>query len=343
MIFDEPVVSSPLVPYARLGTWLRHYLPGLPFFRGEALPADAQVDRDLSLDILTSRWIRLLCENRPDVIVADCRPELFWAAAALRIPLFGVVSYVWSEEGNSRFGEPGRTTDERETDQTLLHRFNEVGEWRGLRPAVDCWEPFRGQKSLVPDAREFAQSDCDWSLTLGAQIWDPGCEGVSLPLILQPLGSPLAYVTSGSSHFDIMEDVAKRLATMGVGVVLSGGARQTTGSFGRQDRLLSWHGLAPGCQLASAADVVVCHGGSQTLYQAARSGTFAYVIPQHFDHERNGRMFASHGLAAAVSSSEPKAIANEIVAKLRVGIPRVSLAKDPPPDHRRLVEFLEMP
>jgi hypothetical protein len=348
-LFQTPVHASPQVPYAMLGDWLGCYLPGLPFVFDGANTLSEPLHRRLigegmDLEALTQRWLKLLDEIRPDVIVADGRPEVYWAAHRLGIPLFGIMSFVWTEHFCERFAY--FETDEHAPlhDSRRLEAFNRVGANLGLAPVQDCWAPFRGRAALLPDSLHFVgmRSGAGF-LTLGPLVWSgPPSNGLDLS------PGPFVYATTGTSQFAHIERLARRVAEAGVCVILSGDLRgQGTQASGTIPGLVSpnlvrWHGVAPGAALAGAADLVLSHGGSQTLYQAAMSGTFSCVVPYHFDHRRNATMFESFSLALVLPEDGNLASWGEIILGLLAnGLPEVRLPPEEPLSPAELRRFLE--
>lgn len=194
----------------------------------------------------------------------------------------------------------------------------------GLKPITSCWEPFFGGRSLLPDSVLFTGKVPSEFFTLGPQVWP----GMSHPVTVlrEKLDDcePLIYITSGTSQFGRFREVARMLSQVGWQVILSGGVRGAkVREVVREGSLYVCAGLMPGSQIAKQADVILCHGGSQTLYQAACAGTFAFVEAQHFDHERNGAMFATHGMAKMLGhDSSTEDIAGEIVNWLKLGARR---------------------
>ncbi|MFZ4857842.1 MAG: glycosyltransferase [Desulfuromonadaceae bacterium] len=322
-LFGRGVVPSPQVPYQLLGQWLRTYLPLLPFFDGERreLPRDPALsiaDENYRLEGLTERWLDILGEHAPDVVVADARPEIYWAARAMGVSLVGMVSFVWTPMFEIMHNlVPSSHLESSKVD--YLKAFNCVGANFGLGPVTDCWQPIMGQGKLIPDAHSFVGRFVDPSyLTIGPQVWSGplGEEEAVLPEFDGEV--PLVYITSGTSWFPVFNQVAEMLSILGYQVIFSGGVRSVTQvRVAKKGTLYKCSGVVSGWDIAQRADLVLCHGGSQTLYQAAKAGTFSLVVPQHFDHQRNGLLFAEHGMAKVLPSDyQAGEIVHEVITHL---------------------------
>ena len=329
-LFPITPFAAPMVPYPDLKTWLRHYLPSLPFSDGTCrstrAPSISFSNAELDLEVLTSGWTVLLDRFSPDYVVVDGRPEVFWAAGALRIPLAGIFSYAWTEAFSARFVRGMK--DGGHHPAASLTAFNAVGQRRGLPPVVDPWMPFAGVARLLPDTLEFVgpqiPKDC---MVLGPLLFDPGTR--------VPTWSgtgPIVYVTSGTSSFPRLEQAAEYLRDRGVSIVFSGGLRE--------------EGTVPVSTSAvlGAASLVLCHGGSQTLYHAARAGIFSFVMPENFDHHRNGLLFEAHGFAEVLPAEMTARAAADYVClhlKRTTGARLAPLRDDGGFDVGKLLTFLE--
>jgi len=332
-IFHQAVIDSPQIPYPLLGDWLRFYLPGLPFFKGQDKNNILDVGkvfkhRTYTLENLTELWMLILERYKPDLIVTDTRPEIYWAAKIMNVPLLGIVSFVWTPFFESMYGlEQGLGRDEG-MNERLLYNFNFVGLSYGQEAINNCWEPIFGKGKLIPDLRLFTGDMPETYLNIGPQVWD-GLEYVGEVLFDDfDNDRPVIYVTSGTSRFDVFRDVAHILSRDGYQVVLSGGVRNIeNASIEKKGTLYVCNGIMPGLEITRMSDLVLCHGGSQTLYQAAFSGTFAFVLPQHFDHLRNGLMFTRHKMARLLKPGTlPHDIARQIICQLEAN-------NDMPPVH----------
>lgn len=340
-LFGCSVLDSWQVPYPLLGNWLKAYLPGLPFFTQEqrrqpSCPSRMIANAQYRLENLTDHWLEILDRHTPDIVIADARPELYWAARIRNIPVIGMMSLIWTPMFVAKFGL--KPDNQQIADDGLLDSFNRVGTTFCQESITDCWQPIQGVGSLIPDASFFVGDNIDSNyLTIGPQLW----RGPDLPVtdLLTRLDTamPLVYITSGTSNFGIFKDVAELLADKEIQVVLSGGIRgMKECQVDSRGRLHVCSGMVPGFNFARRANLMLCHGGSQTLYQAASAGTFALVLPQHFDHQRNGLLFAAHGMAQVLPpTSSALDVACEVAARLKDNVqpvffhsPEESYSKD---------------
>ena len=305
-VFEETVLASPQIGYDDLRPWLAYYLPGLPFFgsferdrhRAAWGGGGPRSEPNPSLEYLTAHWEESLRQIAPRNVIADGRPEVYWAARGLGIPYFGLGSFVWTEDFRRVFSE-GTTTTSCAAD--LLVRFNTVGARRGLRLVKAPWEPLLGTVGLLADAVELTGSVSSRFIPMGPLTFDADA-GAPLPVFDGNRSTVL--VTSGTSRFPLLDQVAQELWKRGVQTVVTGGLRTTESpTISAEGHLHRYVGMSPFGALIRQAALVVCHGGSQTLYHCAIEGCRALVVPQHFDHEANGRLFERAGYAEVVPSN----------------------------------------
>ena len=325
-IFPFEVIGSPQVPYHSLKNWSLFYLPGLPYFEAFNHHICTDFDRTfgnrlLTLDCLTENWLKILEDQQPDIIIADGRPDVFWAAQILGIPMLGITSVTWTSDFMDNYPKVCfRFPAKNGCDARYLSNFNEVGRRYGRSPVVDCWKPFFGSGRLIPDSILFTCKNLPDDFTvIGPHIWNGGGQCDIGILEKMNNNSPLVYITSGTSVFTYFHEVARILVAEGYQVIFSGGVRDSDDSnIQIRDGIYYCNGLVSGFEIAKKSDLMVCHGGAQTLYQAALAGIYSIVIPQSFEHERNGIMFADKGLASMVYSNLPVAEAcKEIIRFLK--------------------------
>jgi UDP:flavonoid glycosyltransferase YjiC (YdhE family) len=96
-----------------------------------------------------------------------------------------------------------------------------------------------------------------------------------------PNDMPLAYVTLGSSgRIDLLPNVLDALEALGMGAIVATGGRRFAG---RVPRYVWISDYIPGSQAAARSDVVICNGGSASVYQAIGAGAPVLGIPSNLD------------------------------------------------------------
>ena len=343
-IFDNLVLPSPQIAYVDLRPWLEYYLPGLPFFgsderrryRENWTGNMANSEPTPSLETLTCYWENFLRQHRPRHIIADGRPEIHWAALSMDIPCIGLGSFVWTDDFRRAF-PGGRWTTCNDAD--LLARFNAEGVRRRLPLIETPWEPLLGSTGLLADAEELTGPTSSRFVPLGPLLYEAPQEG---PLPAVDINRPVILVTSGTSSFSVLDHVVTELTDREVQVIAIGGLRHGRDlGLQAEGNLYRYLGMAPFEALLRLADLVVCHGGSQSLYPCAIRGCQALVIPHHFDHEANGRLFERNGHAVCLSPDlPPPTIADRAMRMLSQPTrPGLAVAQQPDSDHK-LMELL---
>lgn len=116
---------------------------------------------------------------------------------------------------------------------------------------------------------------------LGPILWSPD---VALPPWWDdlPTDRPLIYATMGSSgRPDLLELVLESLADLPL-IVLATTAGKPPPTAPANSRLVDF---APGDQLAARADLMICNGGSLTVYQSLAAGKPLIGIAAHMDQQ----------------------------------------------------------
>ncbi len=150
---------------------------------------------------------------------------------------------------------------------------------------------------------------CDHPLVHPLTAPPPGAEPVGplLPALrvglpawwsaLDDEGRPVVLVSFGSTGMVPARDaVLAALAGLEVQVVVTGLAAENA-----PPGVLAAPWL-PGAAAAARADLVVCHGGSGTVYQALAAGTPVVALPGHLEQALNGLAVARLGAGLTVAA-----------------------------------------
>ncbi len=110
-------------------------------------------------------------------------------------------------------------------------------------------------------------------------------------------GRPCVLVSFGSTgQVDAQGAVVAALTSLGVQVLITGSevTSPSQGLYGAR-----W---LPGAEASARADLVVCHGGSGTVYQALEAGTPVVCLPGHLEQALNGLAAARQGVGVTVAA-----------------------------------------
>jgi UDP:flavonoid glycosyltransferase YjiC (YdhE family) len=152
----------------------------------------------------------------------------------------------------------------------------------------------------------------DYNLILDTKLWGPTenlPENFSQvgPIIWSPPESTLPawvegldrdkrsiYITMGSTGAeDLFREMFRSFGNTEYQVVVStGGQIEINGHMLSEN--LHVEAFLPGEKVMERADIVICHGGSLTVYQAIKAGTPCIVIATHLDQEWAGEELQTH-------------------------------------------------
>jgi UDP:flavonoid glycosyltransferase YjiC (YdhE family) len=242
--------------------------------------------------------LRLLGNLNPDAVIGDFRLSLSVSARIAAVPYMTVTNAHWSPYARQRFIVPELAITER-----FGPRFGQ-GLFTMMRPFVFA----RYTLALNRVRREYGLPSLGYSLPrmfmeadatlyadlpelvptynrppqhhyLGPVLWSPESTPVwwdSLPDI-----RPMAYVSLGTSgRSDLLPMVLRALDRLGVGALVSTAGRISPAAVTARTWMSRY---LPGLKAAARADVVICNGGSATVYQALGAGTPVLGIPSNLD------------------------------------------------------------
>jgi UDP:flavonoid glycosyltransferase YjiC (YdhE family) len=240
----------------------------------------------------------LLADLHPDAVIGDFRLSLSVSARVATIPYLTVTNAHWSPFARSHFVVPDLAITER-----FGPRFGQV-LFSLMRPFV-----FAQQASALNHIRrEYGLASVGYSLPqlfteadhtlyadlpelvptfdrpryhhyLGPVLWSPDDRPSWWDDI--PRDRPLAYVSLGTSgRPDLLSSVVWALHRVGIGTLVSTAGRRPPEHLPDNTWVAPY---LPGLSAAGRADMVVCNGGSPTVYQAFAAGIPVLGIPSNLD------------------------------------------------------------
>lgn len=115
-----------------------------------------------------------------------------------------------------------------------------------------------------------------------------------------PTDRPLIYATLGSSgNPRLLKVVLDTLADLPVTVMATTAGTAKLGSLPANAHLIDY---APGDKLAARADLIICNGGSLTVYQALAAGKPLIGIASHMDQHLSMRYVEQAGVGILLRS-----------------------------------------
>jgi MGT family glycosyltransferase len=256
---------------------------------------------------------------RPDLVLGDFRLTLGLSAEARKIPFVAVLNGYWTHyyaaahtapeslalvslvgtKLASRFFRPLRNRFLKAAE----HPFNEQRVKLGLHRKGDLFEEMASDTlNLIVDLPAFTplKDAPERFRFVGPIVWEPE---VPLPEWFPHLerDRPILYVTLGSTgNAGVLAQVVDQYRDTEYQVVVSGLAALP----GRASPNVFVAPLLPGLRILEVADVIVCHGGNGTIYQALSKGVPVIGIPTMHDQWFN--MERVEALQAGVMLSEKR-------------------------------------
>jgi UDP:flavonoid glycosyltransferase YjiC (YdhE family) len=298
--------------------------------RGRTNPYDYDLLKELVCEEL-----RLFDKIEPDLVLGDFRPSLGISCQAAEIPLAVTINAAWTNYSSVKIRSIEHSGLGRMARGVLGRR---LPAWLGLAErmkrliiAIDSF-PYRrlrremglghcrnmcdvleGDLNLLADIPEYGPTNhlpAHFNY-IGPIIWEPEARA---PSWLDNLSHdrPTLYLTMGStcSPRFFHEAVEVFANTRYQCIMTTGGMmdiKNPPSNFFVTD-------YAPGSKIMRKSDVVICHGGNGTLYQAMSAGVPIIGIPTMHDQEINMQRVVDLGIGIQLSelAFEPSHLAEAI-------------------------------
>ncbi|OYY95551.1 MAG: hypothetical protein B7Y41_03360 [Hydrogenophilales bacterium 28-61-23] len=268
----------------------------------------------------TREDLSLLEDIRPAAVVGDHRLSLAVSARVAKVPYLGITNAYWSPYADSFTPLPELPINRWlgiKAAQSIFNLvwpmaaayhslpLNRVRRDYGLPGLGWDWRhPYTdADRTLYADARELVPTRGlpATHAYLGYIAWSPP---VDLPPWWQelPTDRPVIYATLGSSgHPGLLDMVLQALADLPVTVIATTAGKATLGTLPSNVYVIDY---APGDKLAARADLMICNGGSLTVYQALAAGKPLIGIPAHMDQHLSMHYVVKAGVGVLVRSEQ---------------------------------------
>ena len=294
--------------------------------------------------------ITALEKHQPELVVGDFRPSLSISAALCGIPYVCVTNLVWTRYCGFQVEPPdswlltrllgrrvlglARPAVEQLVFAAYATPFNRVRRRYGLSPVRDLRDAMCSETlNLVVDAPELFPPADDMPshfVMVGPVAWEPDLPEPDCLDRLDP-DRRTVYLTMGSTGpLEQIGNIVEVLLGMGVQVVCTGGERAQEFLGDRPDLYMMTY--APGSSLCRAADVVLCHAGNGTVYQALTNAAPVACLAEFHDQEFNMQRVEALGLGLRLRPNG--SLAHEVKSG-------VGALLDDPSYHERAAAFAE--
>jgi len=269
--------------------------------------------------------LELLDRVRPDLVVVDFRLTMFVSAKVRGIPIVSLVGGRWLYPYAAAPYRAFRTAPAFWARRLLGERLGEaVIPWgfrqllrykvrpyrrllarHGLEPKRDLWELLLGDLTLILDSELLAPTHPlpENVVRVGPIYWEP-----SLPepawLAEWTSRRPVLYVTLGSTgHPRLFRHVLNVVGRMPSRAILTTGGQI---EFAPEEipANVRVEAFLPGRLVMERSDLVICHGGAGTIYQAIAAGTPCLIVATHFEQELLGQRIEEQGAGRLLALPE---------------------------------------
>jgi UDP:flavonoid glycosyltransferase YjiC (YdhE family) len=308
--------------------------------------------------------LRVLTNIRPDLVIGDFRLSLSVSASQYGVPYAAITNAYWSDFFAMKHYPVPELAFTRILGAALagaiFHRIqpwvfayharplNEVRRDYGMAPLENLLQTYtNGDHILYADIPELFPTVTlpENHHYIGPIFWVPE---IDLPDWWSELDDqkPIVYVNLGSSGpVHVLPILLRALAGMPLTVALATAGRWTTGALPAN----VWStDFLPGDQVVNRAKLVICNGGSPTVYQALRGGVPVLGIASNMDQHlmmqavvREGAGILERSDAATVDSLQAEVAILLEDESYRQGAKRVEDVIARYPAEKRFVNFLK--
>jgi len=263
--------------------------------------------------------LELIKQLSPDLVVGDFRLSLGISAELSGTPYVALTNAHWSPYSTQPFPLPEHplvNIFEVNISRLLLRfirsllfkyhalAFNSVRRSYGLSPVGNLRNVYtKGDWTLYLDIPRLAPTSGFPSnhIYIGPVLWSPN---IPLPEWWDqiPADKPTLYVTMGSSgEVAFMNMLFDELGKMPLTAMVATANRFEAGYVSKN---IFFAQYLPGIEAARRSDLVLCNGGSATVYQALACGSPVLGFPSNADQYLTMESVAKHGAGLLIRSGK---------------------------------------
>lgn len=281
--------------------------------------------------------LRIIAGINPSLILGDFRLSLSVSARAAGVPYITVTNAHWSPYARPRVIVPELTLTERfgpRLGQALFSLMKPVvfahHAWAVNRVRREYGLPAVGYSlpQIFTDADHVVYADLPELVPtfrlprhhhyIGPVVWSAGARPPWWDTV--PENRPIAYVTLGSSgRNELLPNVLEALDGLGISAMVSTAGRGSPPIIPRRVWISEY---VPGVQAAAKADLVVCNGGSATVYQGLAAGVPVLGIPTNLDQYLMMHYVEQYGAGKMVRAGQASSACLAGVAQQLLCVPR---------------------
>ena len=260
--------------------------------------------------------LKLFDKVKPDLVLADWRLSLSTSCELAGIPLAVILNAAWTDYYTVRIRAVEHFTGTRLLGKRIatsiapwlksfilkfdIRPINKFRREKGLKAHKNLWDIMRGDLNLLPDIPEYAPTkDLPSNFHyIGPVVWEPETKPPGWLEKVDP-ESPTIYFTMGSTGYArFFKQAIEIFGNSKYQCIMT-----TAGLADLTDIPENFFvaDYAPGSKIMEKSDVVVCHGGNGTIYQAMSKGVPIIGIPTMHDQEFNLQRVEDLGIGINLS------------------------------------------
>ncbi len=249
-----------------------------------------------------AKELKLFEKIKPDLVLADWRNSISTSCELAGIPMACIMNAAWTNYYTVRVKAPEHLKITRILGKQITTWFmpwiksiilsfdirpiNKFRRHKGLKPLMNLWDVIKGDLNLLVDIPEYGPTKDLPSIYsyIGPIFWEPE---VQIPDWLDKLDTerPTLYftmVSTGNPGF--FEQAIEIYGNSEYQCVMTTAGMVELTNIPDNFFVVDY---APGSKIMEKSDVVVCHGGNGTIYQAMSKGVPIIGIPTMHDQEFN--------------------------------------------------------
>jgi UDP:flavonoid glycosyltransferase YjiC (YdhE family) len=326
--------------YLKAATWDDFPTHELPYISVERVVEAVRTQKlwtlytEAELEMFIEAELELYNSFQPDLVLLDNRPSARTSADIAGIKTVAVLNVHMSNYRRIPFFSYEQLThgfplaaqvDHLESrierliyDQVVMGRLNTIRRKCGLK-TLYAYEHEEGHLSLLADIPEFNPTTelPDHVRYIGPLTWHNSLPAPDCLNKLDP-NKPTAYFTLGSEGLDELVVHLGELARLNIQIVVAVGAATLNNTSVPEgvflEQFINTDALLPHC------DLVCCHGGNGTLYQALSFGLPCVVVATHAEQHYGGKRIQQLELGLSLTL---KQVRREGIVKLIEAVKQV--------------------
>jgi len=266
--------------------------------------------------------LQLLTNIQPDLVVGDFRLSLSVSASRLGVPYAAITNAYWSEFSTAKRYPVPELTITRILGATfagaIFHliqpwvfayharALNNVRRDYGMPPLSNLFQTYTNADHILyadipglfptlplPENHHYL-GPINWAPDIGLPEWWTNLDSQK----------PIVYVNLGSSgQVKVLPTLLAALADMPLYVALATAGRWTANALPPNVWFADY---LPGDKVAKRASLVVCNGGSPTVYQAIQQGVPVIGIPSNMDQHLMMQAIVREGAGFMIRSEHAR-------------------------------------